>query len=194
MKNAFLLMAATLSAGAVLLAAPKSAHAIGPVDVEVAARVGYATSPSSESGAINPMGFGLGGRGGVSFFGFYGGVSAMYYFGGSQDGASANTTMVGFDLGYNFKLPFFLTIRPQIGIGNWTTNVSGSTTGSTSNLYLEPGIVAQAGIGTFFVAVDANAMFLPGYNPCDVNGVTAPACTNNTQASFTIHGQFGIKF
>ncbi len=48
---------------AALVASEQDAHAIGPVDVEVGARVGVGTNPASGS---NPLGLGIGGRAGVS--------------------------------------------------------------------------------------------------------------------------------
>src|SRR5271166_2682197 len=71
---------------------PRSASAIGPVDVEVAARVGGGTNPvnvppSSAHGGppqVNALGFGLGARAGASFSGLYGGLSFMYYLGERQ--------------------------------------------------------------------------------------------------------------
>jgi len=53
----------------------RDAHALGPGDIELGAKVGYATNPLSGSGASNPL-FGLGGRAG---FAFKGGL----YLGGS---------------------------------------------------------------------------------------------------------------
>src|ERR1019366_6022326 len=55
------------------------------------AKAGVGTNPSSSP--INPLGFGLGGRGGASFFGFYGGVDLMYYFGGSQSVLGQNVSL-----------------------------------------------------------------------------------------------------
>src|SRR5579862_4965574 len=65
----------------------RDAHALGPVDLEVGAKVGVGTNPISDQNGTstpNPLGFGLGARGGVSFLGIYAGVQLMYYFGSSQ--------------------------------------------------------------------------------------------------------------
>jgi hypothetical protein len=162
------------------------AHALGPIDLELGAKVGYGTSPSN-SGPINPLGFGIGGRGGVSFFGIYAGVGAMYYLGGSQtlDGekVSLHTVMYGFDLGYNFKIAI-LTIRPLLGIGNLTVSSSPSS-GNESNLYLEPGVTALVSLGTLFVGADANLLVLPGINT---------PTGSQTETAFTVHGQVGVRF
>jgi hypothetical protein len=194
MKKTFALVAASLSAGAVLLAVPKEAHAIGPVDVEVAARVGYASNPSNVSGSSDGLGFGAGVRGGVSFFGIYAGLSFMYYAGASESetlptgtgtsgslSVSTSAILYGIDLGYSFKLPMFITIRPQVGFGNATAMVSvNNVSSSNNNSYVEPGVLLQARFGTFIAGVDANALFFPGQN--------------DSQAAFTIHGQLGLAF
>ncbi|MGH7272318.1 MAG: hypothetical protein ACREJ3_17965 [Polyangiaceae bacterium] len=111
---------AVLAAAAVVvtLSGTKDAHALGPVDVEVGAKVGGATSPvSSSNGASseNPLGFGLGARGGISALGFYGGVSLMYYLGSSQDvsvlgqsaSVSEHTLMYGIEGGYGLNIDRF---------------------------------------------------------------------------------------
>jgi hypothetical protein len=65
-----------------LLCVPKQAHALGPLDLEFGAKVGGATNPGGNP--QNVLGFGLGGRAGVSVLGLYGGVNVVYYFGSSQ--------------------------------------------------------------------------------------------------------------
>jgi hypothetical protein len=165
---------------------------------------GFATNPASSSSAggvtvsaPNPLGFGLGARGGVSFLGFYGGVNFLYYFGSSQDvsvlGQSVSvhehTFMYGLELGYGITLLDLLTIRPQVGIGNATfsSSASGSGTvnadvggGSNSNIYIEPGVTGLVSLGGWFVGADANVLFFPGLD--------------NSKAAFTLHGQIGFKF
>src|SRR5260370_21062545 len=58
-----------------VLAFPTKANALGPVDVEIGARAGVATSP------LGPLGFGIGGRGGVSILGLYAGIDVIDYLG-----------------------------------------------------------------------------------------------------------------
>ena len=195
MRSASISVAAfTLCAGTLLTT--RDAHALGPVDLEVGAKVGVGTNPSSESNAPNVMGFGLGARGGVSFLGIYGGVQLMYYFGSSQDtsvlgqsfSVSEHSLLYGIEAGYGFTLLDLLTIRPQIGIGNFTATASfsgngaavqGSNSNSNSNLYLEPGVTGLVSLGMWFVGADANALFLPGLD--------------HSTTAFTFHGQVGIK-
>ncbi len=179
-----LLLAASVAA-MLTASVARDAHALGPIDLEVAAKAGGGTNPGS--GPLNPLGFGLGGRGGVSFFGFYGGVDVMYYLGGSEtvlgESVSAHTLMYGVDLGYNIKVAI-LTLRPQLGLGNFTVSTSPGG-GSASNLYLEPGVTGLLAFGTFIVGADANLLVLPGIN-------TPTGST--TETAFTLHGQVGLRF
>jgi len=177
------------------LGSSRDAHALGPVDLELGAKAGVGTNPSS--GDANPLGFGLGARGGVSIIGLYGGVNFMYYTGGSQDlpaGAgkiSYHATQLGLEAGFGIKLVEVLTIRPQVGFGSLT--FSSSTEGggqtvdaSTGYFYLEPGVVGMVSLGTLFVGADANLMLIPGVD-------TGPS-TSETQTAVTLHGQVGVKF
>jgi hypothetical protein len=202
MRTASIAVAA-FTLGAATLAMTRDAHALGPVDVEVGARVGLATSPASTASS-NPLGFGLGARGGVDFLGFYGGVQFMYYFGGTDHlaafcsavpgtpcGASAfstHTLMYGIEAGYGIPLIDVLTIRPQIGLGDaiFSSSASGpgvanpGSRGSNGNLYLEPGVTGLFSPGGWFVGADANLLFFPAMN--------------DSRASFSLHGQVGLKF
>jgi hypothetical protein len=186
-RNLSLLAAAVVGLGVVGVA--RDARALGPVDLEVGAKVGYATSPTSENGAPNPLGFGLGGRAGLSFLGgFYAGGSLMYYLGGSStlqseagaQSVSTNTLMYGGEVGYGFNI-LLLTIRPQVGIGNATfTASSGGVSQSTSNWYLEPGVTGLIGLGLLYVGADVNALVFPGLQ--------------DSQTGVSFHGQIGVKF
>lgn len=194
------IVAAACAFGAVTFAMIPSAHALGPVDVEIAARAGFATNPVSSNNGVsspNPLGFGLGARAGVSFMGIYGGINVIYYFGGSQSvsvpgesvSLSDHTFMYGVEAGYGFTLIDILTIRPQIGVGNasFSASVNGAGTVTTnlgaannSNLYLEPGVTGLVSLGGLFVGADANLLFFPGMD--------------NSTTAFSFHGQIGFKF
>ena len=191
------IVAAALSFGVGTFAMTSSAHALGPIDVEIGAKAGVATNPVKNSDGPNPLGFGIGARGGIDFLGFYGGVQLMYYFGGSDDvsfaGQSASikdhTFMYGVEAGYGITLVDILTIRPQIGIGNATFSSSASGAGaanfnvdggSNSNLYLEPGVTVLVSLGGWFVGGDANLLAFPGLD--------------GSKLAFSLHGQVGIKF
>jgi hypothetical protein len=170
-----------------LFAVPRDAHALGPVGIEIGAKAGFGTQPSNTD--TNFLGFGLGGRGGVTFMNIYAGVNVLYYFGGSDTYDSYHSLMYGVEAGYGFKLLDLLTIRPQIGVGNFALSVSPSGGGSGTgynNLYLEPGVTGLIGLGTFFVGVDANLLVLPG--------VYAGPSSTNTDTAFTLHGQVGVQF
>jgi len=178
-----------------VLTAPTEAHALGPIDLEIAAKVGYANNPGS--GDPNPLGVGLGGRAGVSFMGAYGGVNILYYFGGTSNvniaSVSANSLLYGIEAGYGVTLVDILTIRAQLGVGNITISSSGSLgsvaapSSSLNNLYLEPGLTGLLGFGTYFVGVDANLLILPSIAQQNGGG-------SSTETCFTLHGQIGVKF
>ncbi len=174
------------------LAVARDAHALGPVDLEVGAKVGYATSPAS-GGGTNPLGFGLGGRAGIAFLGgIYVGGNIMYYFGGSENVAppcnagascvsppsiSVNTLMYGGELGYGIKILDLLTIRPQVGLGNATFSAGGE---SSSYYYLEPGVTGLVGLGLLYVGADANLLVLPSLP--------------SNEVAVSLHAQVGVKF
>jgi len=61
-----------------VLAFPAKANALGPVDIEIAAKAGTAT------GSFGPLGFGIGGREGVSIGGLYAGVDVIDYLGATS--------------------------------------------------------------------------------------------------------------
>jgi hypothetical protein len=203
MNRPALLVAALVSSFLVA----RDARALGPIDFELAAKGGGATNPSSAT--INPLGLGAGGRGGVSFLGFYAGVDILYYVGGSHTGPTGvvaetetvtqHSLMWGLDLGYNLKLSI-VTLRPQLGVGNLTIHTSTSTvdvcpnclaiglgsSSQASNLYLEPGVTALVSLGDVFVGADANVLVLPN--------IASPGGGNTTEAAFTLHAQVGVRF
>jgi hypothetical protein len=181
------LIGTALAAGS--LCTSRDASALGPVSVEIGAKVGAGTNPTGDS--LNPFGFGLGARAGVSFFNIYAGLSFMYYFGGkadipdSTDKRSGKTVLYGFEGGYDFNIVNVVIIRPQLGIGVYNGNFKGpggftTDTADGKNLYLEPGVTAVVPLGLWFVGGDANALFLPGQS--------------GSSAGFTFHGQIGFKF
>jgi hypothetical protein len=188
MKTSRLRVALAVAAAiAALCSVSPDARALGPVDLEIGGKAGIGTNPSSN--APNPLGFGMGGRGGLSFFGLYAGVDVMYYFGSSENvpggTLSEHTLMYGADLGYNFKIAL-LTLRPLIGVGNFVLSHSGEDgNGSASNLYLEPGLTALVSFGLLYVGADANVLVLPSVSL--ENG-------NKTETAFTLHGQVGVVF
>jgi hypothetical protein len=170
----------------------RDAHALGPVDIEAAAKIGAGTNPFSNF--VNPLGFGLGARGGVGFGGLYGGISLVYYIGssGAPSGCggtcSANAFLYGLEGGYGGKLFNLFTLRGQLGIGNFQMGEGGTLGGrSASNLYLEPAAVALMSFGIILAGIDAGVLILPGVND-PING------PSSWDAAFTIHLQGGIKF
>ena len=176
-------------------ASAHDAHALGPLDVEVGARVGAATNPNSNT--PTPFGVGVGGRAGLSIFHIYGGISAIHYFGSSNDVSGPATpagtfgvatvdyssTLIGGELGYSITSIPHLTLRPQLGIGNASFSFGDA---SQSHLYLEPGFVALIHVGLLYVGADANVLAIPSVD--QGNNET------KTYTSLTVHGQIGLRF
>jgi hypothetical protein len=185
-----LVFAAALGAGT--LAIPRDAHAIGPVDVEAGARVGGGTSPFSSQ--PSPLGFGLGGRAGASFLGYYAGLSLMYYFGDKTNDASnvsrsEHAWFYGGELGYGTKLLGALTLRGTLGIGDVTVNYKGPLPKDLNNLYLEPCFTALVSFGFLYVGADASVIVLPS-----IGDPSNPTNGSSWDAAFTAHGQLGVTF
>jgi hypothetical protein len=200
-KRSAPLVAATLAAasGATLLS--RSAYALGPIGIEAGAKIGVGSNPVGTYTPVtetppNPLGFGLGARGGITFMGFYGGLSAMYYLGVGEDSISQHTTMLGLEAGYGLTLFGLVTVRPQVGLGDAVFTGSGSGgashpaypagspgspvgSGYTSNGYLEPGVTGLVSFGLWYVGADVNALVFPGLD--------------NSKAAVTCHGQVGIS-
>jgi hypothetical protein len=200
MKRALSSGLLALFAGAAVLCSPNVASALVPLDVEIGAKVGGGTTPSTTpNGAPNPLGFGIGGRAGVSFLGLYGGVSVAYYFGesntlfpGTSLTTSTHSLLYGFEGGYGVQLVDVLTLRAQVGIGNFTNTIDVSGAGqsysqSNSNLYLEPGVTVLVALplSGLFVGVDGNVLVLPSMKETG---------QSKTATAFTVHGQVGYKF
>src|SRR5580658_11205342 len=103
----FAFAVAVSTAVLVTFVSARPAHALGPIDLEIAAKAGYGS---------NDFGFGFGGRAGISFFGFYGGLSAVDYLGKSVDDVTEHILLLGGELGFGIKISR-LTIRPLLGLG-----------------------------------------------------------------------------
>lgn len=181
------------------------AHALGPIEAEVGARLGYATNP--DSNISNPLGTDIGIRGGLELFHkLYLGGNVQYYFGsevntplsgpGTDGSVSTHTFLLGFEAGYSIHVSL-LTIRPQLGIGDASLTTFGTyspsaITGPTLNnytqtntrLYLEPGVVALINFGLVYVGADANILVITDANSQD----------GNAYSSFAFGGQAGLRF
>jgi hypothetical protein len=171
------------------------AHALGPLDIELGARVGAATNPNSNT--PTPFGVGIGGRAGVSIYHLYAGISAIHYDGSSADvsgpatpagtfgtaSVDYSTTLIGGELGYSITGIPLLTLRPQIGIGNASFSVGDA---SQSHIYVEPGLLAMIRVGIVYFGADANILVIPSVD----QGLN----DTKTYTSLTIHGQIGLVF
>lgn len=140
MRTKILVLAAS-TAALLTLVATRPAHALGPIDLEIAGKAGYGS---------NNLDFGIGGRAGVSIFGLYGGVSLVDYLG--KD--SVHVLTYGGEVGFGIKISF-ITIRPLLGFGNADTS---TPEGSSSSFYLQPGGLLQFTFGHLIFGVDAGAL------------------------------------
>jgi hypothetical protein len=181
---------ATVGLTVAILAFPTRANAIGPVDIEIGARAGTA------AGTFGPLGFGIGGRGGISILGLYAGIEVIDYLGATSTcggcsmplGAqpvqqSRSALLYGFEAGYNFKFSR-VTIRPQLGLGDFRLSSAygnpapGNVSDVSNYFYLEPGVVGLVSLGVLFVGADVDALFFPTW----------------PNAALTVHGQIGVTF
>jgi hypothetical protein len=199
MKKTFLFLTAT-SAGFLAAMMTREAHAVGPLDIEVAPKFGYGSNPGSGGFGFDALSIGLGGRAGVSIFGIYGGINVVDYLGGTQPlfpcptpgevgcggGASGHTLMYGGEFGYGFKLKL-VTIRPQMGVGRSVAYGLAQNGG----LYLEPGVTVLLSLGLVFLGFDANLAFFP-----DATETVDDSETVHTglTLAFTFHLQTGVRF
>jgi hypothetical protein len=194
-RSSVTLLATALCVGT--LSTARDVHALGPIGLEIGAKAGAGTNP--DSSGPNPLGFGIGARGGVTFLGLYGGLNFMYYLGSSQSqtvggssfSESVHSTQYGVEAGYGLTLSL-LTLRAQLGIGNFTVTGSGGGqvaggSSSESSLYLEPGVTAMVSLGMWFVGADVNALVLTGLKD-DSTG------NSSTKSALTFHGQLGLTF
>jgi hypothetical protein len=172
-----------------------TAHALGDVTIEVAAKGGYATNPAStdNSGQPNLLGLGFGGRAGLAFRNeLYLGADVADYPGGSLSalnvrvggGAvtqsfSTQVLMYGAEAGYGVRLIDLLTLRATLGFGDATVSVTGQPISSTY-WYLRPGVTALVDFGHVFAGADVNMLILSN--------------RNYDQAAFVFDAQVGVKF
>jgi hypothetical protein len=165
----------------------RDAHAAGPLDVEAAALIGGGTLHYE---GANALGFGLGARAGIAAYGFYTGLSAFDYLGGtggSDDfgmggSLSVRALLFGIELGYG---PRFgpVTLRGRLGLGdyaeivdthpvNLVTGMAEAPGHVTSHyLYLEPGVTLTGSTGLLLLGADANLLWLgTGPQPFEETG------------------------
>jgi hypothetical protein len=174
--------------GLLFLGAP-AARALGPVGIEVGALGGGGTNPSY---APTLLGFGVGGRAGVSWSNIYVGAGAIYYAGATSSATgvvdSTHTTLVGGQLGYTFKLGV-LRVRPLLDLGVAEISEAGST---DSAFYVQPGFTLVVPIGLVYFGFDMNGLLVPSHaRPCLETGCVNPP---SSDVGLTLHGQVGVVF
>jgi hypothetical protein len=189
----------------ILFATAPDAWALGPIDIEVAGKLGGGTNPAGDD--PNPLGVGLGARAGASFRGVYGGVSFVNYFGEDQHppaALSVHSLAYGAEAGYGLKVVGPLTIRGLLGIGNFTEFVDNrgqvpTLSKSHGSLYVEPALTVILSIGPVLVGADASVIALTsGLLPSEIAPSFAPptvfVASPYALASFAAHAQIGVTF
>lgn len=151
---------------------PRNAHALGPIDIEVAGAAGVGFEPADLK--VNPYGFGVGARAGVNLGGLYGGARVAYYIGQ----ASLDVTQLGVELGYGPTIGPLL-VRGGAGIGHFTAG--GSIASTSTYLYIAPNLTALVRIPTSIVFVGADIEYTI---------VTGDSTWNSPAA----HAQVGVVF
>jgi len=210
--------AAALAAIAVLTApSARSAESdgsspglLGALHPEIAGRMMTGTVLPTRAPVPGPMvGLGLGVRAGVSYLGFYGGLSLMDYLSegscadsgtgcGSEHGAS-----YGAEVGYGRTLFRLLTIRAQLGIGDYELTSHSTTTlcssvaapcdvsttaqsqGARANFYLAPALLLEVSLGPVLVGLDANLFYMPS--------AAAPDAPAAPFTAFMAGAQLGVR-
>jgi hypothetical protein len=183
-----------LSLGLVIAAlmSARPACAVGPVDIEVAGKVNYGFGGGG-------YGLGVGGRAGVSFAGFYAGMSVVDYPARPVVLDSSPIYTVGGEVGYGIKIASF-TIRPLLGVGYWNESQSPcqffgpasvpTPSCTTTALYLEPGLVLAVSVWPILVGFSASALVLAYVHDCTE---LCPDVQSGATA-FLIGGQAGARF
>ena len=131
--------------------------------ISVGLLIGYGIS--LEDGA-NPWGLGFGARGGYNIGQIFLGARFVFYLGESQDittpfgatiSSDVNIWELGIEGGYDLAAGDALTIRPELGIGLASINVSVSgASDSTTKLYFAPGASILYDVSdSIFLGVDA---------------------------------------
>jgi hypothetical protein len=131
--------------------------------ISVGLLLGYGIS--LEDGA-NAWGLGFGARGGYNLGQVYLGARFVFYLGASQDvstgfgakvSADVNIWELGIEGGYDVKAGDALTIRPELGLGLASLNVSVSgSSNSQTKLYLAPGASLLYDVtDSIFLGIDA---------------------------------------
>ena len=168
---------------------PRTASALGPVGIEVGAIGGGGTNPSYPP---TLLGFGVGGRAGVSLSGVYLGAGGIYYAGGSSGATGVtddtHTTLLGGQAGYTFRLGV-LRVRPLLDLGVAEIYEAGAT---QSAFYLQPGFTLLVPLGPMYVGLDLNGLLIPSHaRPCLATGCVNPPTSD---VGLTMHGQLGVMF
>jgi hypothetical protein len=171
------------------------------------------TAPDTTPGPGIAAG-GAGVRAGVSYLGFYAGLSFVDFFSessglGSYPGSYRSDAGASYGLEVGYGHTFFrrLTLRGLLGAGDYAVTAEGAygtcsgapscamitTTywhASRDNFYLAPGALLEVALGPVLIGVDANLIYIPS-----AEGAYAGAANVHpvTFASITGGAQLGVR-
>jgi hypothetical protein len=155
-------------------------------------------------------GGGAGVRAGASYLGFYGGLSFIDFmserYGSVGNTEDTHAASYGVELGYGTTLFRRLTLRGQLGVGDyavasdWTVSkCNGAPSCSMApmrslangdNLYLAPGVLLQVTLGPVLVGVDGNLFYMPSSAYPQSGG---PHGQGGTFAALMAGAQLGVR-
>ncbi len=145
---------------------------------EAAFRSGYVTPPIR--GGVNPFGAGFGARAGFDLWHLYVGASVMDYLGGTDVDATDQALLVGLELGWNGRVNPYLTLRPELGLGDTILSHTEPGTMSVAATPGTPDVVTSASGTTTSTGGSSGTPGSPGSG-----GVTTTVKNLYVQPSFT---------
>jgi len=159
---------------------------LGAVHPELAGRMTFALG-SEVPGSFPLTGGGFGARGGLSYRGFYGGLTYMDYLtdsecldtGSNTPCFSSHGLSFGAEAGYGHTFFRVLTLRGIVGVGDYAilntatdyscsdiTNPASCTTtssnGSKHSFYVQPEGLIEVSLGPVILGVDGSVFAMPG--------------------------------
>ncbi len=183
---------------------------LGAIHPEIAGRfmVNVMTlTPAEQKPPLSGGGPGV--RAGVSFFGFYGGLSYVDFLseGSCLDSypgscGSTHAASYGVELGYEHTFFGRLVLRGLLGVGDRVETASGTTGqcsgappcsmvtttswhGSRGDFYLAPSVLAAVTLGPVLIAADATLVYMPSAG--------APNAPSAPFASISPGAQLGFR-
>lgn len=202
---------------AIVTTSARTAHALGPVDVEVGAKAGSGT-PFGNGPALSRLGFGLGARAGmVMLEHLYVGMDVTYYFGSSTSGlplspgnqsntpsysTAFHSLLYGVEAGWGFEVNDIVTFRPHLGLGiaTFPTSVSCGGCGSSFGATNSPAPDVDTPPNNLYLEPGFTGLVALGawFVGADANMLVLPGLQaengGGVTPAVTLHVQGGVKF